>query len=169
MAASREPLRQLFPERLVKYTRLTLLFYLFVAASITQLLFWMLIFSRLALYRAPPPANSERRPVSVIICARNEAENLEKNLRHILSQNYRSFEVIVVNHHSQDRTPEILLEFQNKWPNFRIVHFDEPKPGKKAALQAGIAAARHDLILLTDADCVPASERWISQAVGVGL
>ena len=46
----------------------------------------------------------------------------------------------------------------------RSVPFEEPKTkamGKKAALSYGIDLASHDILLLTDADCLPGSEQWI--------
>ena len=91
-----------------------LLFYLYLMATGTQLIFWGYFFSRLAFYKPPKTERNGDAPVSVIISARNEAENLRKNLPRFLGQNYRSFEIIVVNDHSVDETEEVLLEFQKK-------------------------------------------------------
>ena len=101
--------------------------------------------------------------MSVIICARNEAENLKKNLRHFLNQKYRSFEVVVVNDNSTDCTRKVVLDSMAKWPNLRLVdiEYDTP-PGKKAALAKGIEAARGNYFLLSDADCRPESNEWIA-------
>jgi len=77
-----------------------LLLVLFLISFIVQLIYWCFLFSKLANFKSPPKIShnkdKEEQPVSVIICARNEAENLEKNLPRILNQNYRSFEVVVV-------------------------------------------------------------------------
>lgn len=135
----------------------------FFLATLTQLFFWLFFFARLIRYRPPARKEGEEQPpVSVIICARNEAENLKRNLPLFLNQTYRSFEVIVVNDNSTDDTGRVLLEFQSKNTILRIVTLTrKTPPGKKAALSRGIDAARFDLVLLSDADCRPASEYWI--------
>ncbi len=116
----------------------------------------------------PAPGCSSGRPdtcpfVSVIICARNESDNLRKNLCHFLNQSYRSFEVVVVNDNSTDNTREVVLDSMRKWPNLRLVSLEQDTPpGKKAALTKGIEAARGNYILLSDADCRPNSNEWIA-------
>ena len=111
----------------------------------------------------PPVAPTAPPPVSVIVCARNEAENLRKNLPLILNQAYRSFELIVVNDHSTDESLSVLKHIQKSHPTFRIVNFTHMKfsPGKKEVLAAGIDAATNEWLLLTDADCAPVSRHWI--------
>ncbi|MEM8906944.1 MAG: glycosyltransferase [Bacteroidota bacterium] len=142
---------------------------IFVFATGIQLLFWIFIFSRLAFYRQPIKRSTGRQsaepPVSIIICARNEAQNLEKNLPRILNQNYRSYEVIVVNDNSTDETANILLKFHIKYPILQLLNVsDKPKgSGKKPALALGIQAAKHDVLLFTDADCQPASKNWLRE------
>lgn len=140
-----------------------LLFIAYLLATLVQLFFWGVVFGRLARYRVPPPKPpGEGVPVSVVVCARDEAENLQKNMPLILSQNYRSFEIIAVNDHSTDKTWDLLLEFQKRNPNFVAVNATgRTKPGKKAALTLGIEAAQYDTVLLTDADCRPATDQWI--------
>ncbi len=135
-----------------------------LAATLAQLGYWLGIFARLACYRAPEPSlqAGPDRGVSVIICAKNEAANLRKNLSHFLNQNYRSFEILVVNDGSTDGTAEVLLDFQTKYSNLRVIELKgETPPGKKAALLTGILAAQYDLLLLSDADCKPSSSNWI--------
>ena len=137
----------------------------YAGLTLIQILLWILLLSRAAVRKMPAIHLPEMpEPVSLIICARNEAENLKKNLCHFLNQNYRCFEVIVVNDASTDRTLEVLLDIQNKSRNLRIINFTNKKvgAGKKAALAAGIHAARYDLILLSDADCKPAGDRWMA-------
>ncbi|MEM6964378.1 MAG: glycosyltransferase [Bacteroidota bacterium] len=106
----------------------------------------------------------KEQPVSVIICAHNEAENLAKHLPRILNQNYRSFEVVVVNDNSTDRTYDVLLKYQEKYNNLRIVN-SGPKPsgmvGKKFPLKIGIQSSQYATLILTDADCCPISSEWL--------
>ncbi len=137
----------------------------YICSLIVQLIFWLGFFSRLAYYKTPAtPVQIKPKPVSVIICARNEAENLKNNLPIILGQDYELFEVIVVNDNSSDNSLDILLEFQQKFHNFTVVNLQQATlPGKKEALSAGIKQSRFDILLLTDADCRPASKYWISQ------
>lgn len=112
------------------------------------------------------PANhifSYSKPVSVIICAKNEAANLQKNLPFILNQKYKEFEVIVVDDNSTDLSRAILEEFSSKNSSLRVICLKEKIGlGKKYALQKGIEAAANELVLLTDADCKPVSESWIA-------
>ena len=138
---------------------------LFGVATILQLFFWGVVASRLAFYKPSSKTTTSQHPVSVIICARNEAKNLEAHLPLFLNQNYRFFEVIVVNDNSSDKTIDVLLKFQEKYSNLRILNIcNKPTlPGKKAALSKGIFAAQYNLVLLSDADCFPASNSWIQE------
>ena len=106
------------------------------------------------------------KSVSVIICAKNEAENLKKNLPRIFKQKYDDFEVIVVNDRSWDNSKEILINFKEKFSNLKIVTIPENKSdnfGKKLALTVGIKAAKNNHLILTDADCYPSSDLWIKE------
>ena len=143
----------------------------FLAAWIVQVIYWLGVHLRgvfSPLDRGPSGTDLSESspaapPVSVIVCARNEAENLQKNLPLILNQVYRSFELIVVNDHSTDKTLDVLKHMRESRHTFRIVNFTNMKfsPGKKDVLAAGIAAATNEWLLLTDADCAPASVHWI--------
>lgn len=102
--------------------------------------------------------------VSVIIAAKNEANNLQKHLREILEQEYPNFEVIVANDHSNDRTIEILNQFQKDYTNLNVLDIqDWHSGGKKAAITKAIFYAKNELLLFTDADCIPSSNQWIKQ------
>jgi len=101
----------------------------------------------------------------VIICARDEADQIEANLPGVLAQTYRStHEIVVVNDNSQDDTKYLL---EGLYRDFKQLHIVELKqealhiPGKKFPLSMGIKSAKYELLLLTDADCIPASEHWI--------
>ena len=144
-----------------------IIFYVFILATAVQLFFWLFIFSRFAFYRPlqnfANDCQNKPPPVSIIICARNEAENLKKNLPRILNQNYHSYEVIVVNDCSTDNTENILLNFHINYPILCLLSVQNKTKGsgKKAALSKGIEAAKHQVLLFTDADCQPASDNWL--------
>lgn len=111
-------------------------------------------------------------PVSIIICARNEDENLTEFLPKVLTQDYPDFEVIVVNDCSYDNTENVIDEFAAIFPNLRKANIKEDayyKHGKKFAMLVGIKAAKHNHLLFTDADCYPASNLWLREmAAGFG-
>jgi glycosyltransferase involved in cell wall biosynthesis len=101
--------------------------------------------------------------VSVIVCAHDEEQNLRALVPILLSQNHPDYEVIIVDDRSNDGTYDFLLRATSEDPKLRMVTVrDLPKhtTGKKFALTMGIKAAKHDWVLLTDADCRP-SPNWI--------
>ena len=142
---------------------------IFVFSAVIQIVLWAIFFPKFT--RPDPEKNnwksdeSEEISISVIICAHNEAGNLKKNLPRILNQNYRSFEVIVVNDSSTDSTSNILLNYNIKYSNLRSVDINKTRKqiGKKHALAMGIAQAKNEVLLMTDADCWPESREWISE------
>jgi glycosyltransferase involved in cell wall biosynthesis len=105
-----------------------------------------------------------REPVSIIICARNEAENLWNFLPAVLEQDYPDYEVIVVNDCSEDNSYEILGKYLAQYPHLRISTVNkDPKftHNKKFAQFIGIKAAKNEILLFTDADCQPESDKWL--------
>ncbi|KAA5546714.1 glycosyltransferase [Adhaeribacter rhizoryzae] len=119
-------------------------------------------------FYTPPVANSGQspKPVSVIIAAHNELNNLQRLLPAVLSQQYPDFEVIVVDDRSSDNTAEYLQQLQSKYKNFRYIKIENtgrPENQKKYALTQGVDFARFEYLLLTDADCMPLSNNWIGE------
>jgi biofilm PGA synthesis N-glycosyltransferase PgaC len=109
-------------------------------------------------------SSSSQEPVSIIICARNEDDNLTEFLPKILVQDYPEFEVIVVNDCSIDNTENVIDEFAKIFPNLKKVTIKEDdyyKHGKKFAVMVGIKGTKYDNLLFTDADCFPANENWL--------
>lgn len=111
------------------------------------------------------PNDGNRNTFSVVIPVRNEAKNIDITLQHLANQNYPSthFEVIVVDDFSEDETCELV----SKW--LEIVDFDlkliqltdQSRQGKKHGITTGVKAAKHSVILTTDADC-RMGEEWVS-------
>lgn len=133
--------------------------------ALVQILYYLGVFSRLAFYK-PVKAPQPVEPVSVIIVAKNELENLTNHLPKFFSQNHPTYEIIVVNNCSWDASEELLKELKVKHSNLKVVTIEEqeryPK-GKKFALTLGIKAAQYDTLLFSDADCYPASDNWITE------
>lgn len=108
--------------------------------------------------------NHPETPVSIIVCAKNEAANLRKNIPLLLAQNYPVFEVLVVNDHSSDDSAEVVRALQEHHAHLRLKTVPDQwkdAPGKKRALQFGLEQANYDQVVLTDADCWPSSNRWL--------
>src|SRR3984893_14829860 len=144
-----------------------ILFTAFCIVTLIQLFYYAWFFLRLAFFKSRNKEKSQQHPVSVVICARDDANKLISNLPGALVQTYPStHEVIVVNHNSQDDTRYILDEFKKTFKGLHIVNLEyEAKgiPGKKYPLSIGIREARHEVLVLTDSDCLPVSEFWVEK------
>lgn len=141
-----------------------LLFILLLITAVIQLVYYWFFYRRLAFYRYNQVTGGPH-PVSVIICAKNEVLRLKKYLSAILEQAYPDFEVIVVNDCSWDETSDYLESIAASYPHLKIVTIQEQEKyrhGKKFALTLGIKAAKNEYLLLTDADCIPASKNWLA-------
>jgi glycosyltransferase involved in cell wall biosynthesis len=130
-----------------------------------QLFYYLFFFLRLAFYKKPKKAVHVEHPISVIICARDEAENLANFLPGVLVQHYTTtHEIVLVNDNSEDESKYLLEEFKKSFKNLNVVALTQEAKminGKKFPLSIGIKSAKHETLLLTDADCYPASENWM--------
>ncbi len=150
---------------------LTIVFYIFIAFSLVQLCYFVCIFNNLAGYNkeTKTKASLSKKAVSVIICAKDEADNLKSFLPHIYAQNHPDFEVVLVDDRSIDNTYEVMDSFKEKYPNktkiVKVAFSNNVRfvGNKKYALTMGIKGASNPYLLFTDADCQPASKNWISQ------
>ena len=141
---------------------------IFVAAWLVQMLYHWITFRRLAFYKKKE-VNTNYEPVSVIVCARNAYEYLLDLLPVALNQDYPEYELVIVNDCSDDQTEEHLKELARNNPKINFVNLTQHLNffhGKKFPLSMGIKSAKYDLLLLTDADCVPTSDQWIKEMVG---
>jgi cellulose synthase/poly-beta-1,6-N-acetylglucosamine synthase-like glycosyltransferase len=140
----------------------------FLAALVIQLIF-LLAFVNALKRRQDPVDSGNGESVSVIVCAHDEEQNLVELIPLLLKQDYPKFEVIIANDRSNDGTYDFLLAETMKDSRLRTVTIDRVPDyanGKKYALTLAIKAARHDVILLTDADCRPATDDWIRSMAG---
>jgi cellulose synthase/poly-beta-1,6-N-acetylglucosamine synthase-like glycosyltransferase len=153
------------PVPLPQIDGLTIVLILFGFLFILLNLYYWCIFFRLA-RKKDKEEKSGHKGVSVVICARNEYYHLKDNLESVLEQDYPDFEVIVVNHASDDDSAFLLARLAEQYPNLKIVEIRENLnffTGKKFPLSIGIKSAKKEIVLLTDADCKPAGKNWISE------
>ena len=138
-----------------------IIFICVVAIQLVYWLVWLIGVSRIKNPNSTPKSHG----VSVIIAANNELTNLQHLLPSIFNQNHTLFEVIIIDDRSSDGSFEFLLEQANEHSNLKVITVSElPNHlnAKKYALTLGIKAAKYEQILLTDADCQPLSENWIT-------
>ena len=145
---------------------LEVLFYSFVAVVVIQVLYYAVLFGSFAFSKSVTTSLNRNYPISVIICAKNEAQNLKKFLPSILNQSYPNFEVVLINDSSHDETLDVFEDFKSKHSNIKIVDVKNIEAfwgNKKYALSLGIKAATHNHLLFIDADCQPVSNQWIDK------
>jgi len=140
-----------------------ILLVLFGLSLLIQLFYYFFFYGRLAYYKTAP-GSAHKKPVSIIICAKDEANNLKEHLPSILTQDYPDYEVIVVNDCSEDETGQVLESLKKKHKHLKISTIKKDKKfghGKKFALFIGIKAAKNEWLLLTDADCYAETNQWL--------
>jgi len=143
---------------------LNFLFYTFIFIIIIQLIYYGFIFSKFA-FAKPKTPSKKNISISVIVCAKNEAENLLEFIPSIIEQEYPNFEIILINDASNDNTLEVMETFAKTNNNIKVVNVENIEAfwgNKKYALTLGIKVATNDFLLFTDADCKPVSKHWIS-------
>lgn len=142
------------------------LLYFFIICCVYQIAYQLLLLVTIVRHKrksVTQPFNPSKTPaVSVVICAKNETENLQKHLPYVLNQDYPDFEVILVD----DGSDEPLNITHDRLTIVTIKKGEKKGLGKKHALRNGILAARNELVLLTDADCQPVSKNWITEMTG---
>ena len=142
----------------------TVLTYTFVAIAVIQIIYY-LFFLSIVFHKNSKKSLSDVS-ISVIVCAKNESQNLLSLVPLLLKQEYSKFELVLINDASSDNTLEVLQHFQEKDSRIKIVNVENNEAfwgNKKYALTLGIKAAKYNHLLFTDADCIPASDEWIQQ------
>lgn len=143
-----------------------------IAAGILLLIqagYYLCLYNRIharsrAVQRGEVPFTQELPPLSVIICAREECDNLRRNLTAVLEQDYPRFEVIVINDGTGDGSEDYLTLLEERYPH--LYHSFVPASSryisrKKLAATLGIKASQHDWLVFTHADCRPRSDQWL--------
>ncbi|KAB1155070.1 glycosyltransferase [Flavobacterium luteum] len=143
---------------------LTITFYIFIAIVAIQFIYYIIVFGKFA-YAKSAISNPKRIPISVVVCAKNEAENVAKFVPILAEQDYPDFEIVLIDDASSDETLDLFEAFEKQYSNIRLVKVKNNEAfwgNKKFALTLGIKAAKNQYLLFTDADCYPISKDWIS-------
>ena len=143
---------------------LIIILYFFIFIVAVQILFYLGFFGKFAFAKAQK-ITPKKIPISVIICAKNEEENVINFIPLLAEQNYPDFEIVLIDDASNDNTLAIFEGFEKQYPNIRLVKVQNNEAfwgNKKYALTLGIKAAKKEYLLFTDADCYPTSKEWIT-------
>lgn len=145
---------------------LDILWIVFLLVLGVQLFYILIIFGRISFFYRNKISSSQNNyeGVTVIVAAHNEKENLRKLIPILCGQDYPNFDVMIINDRSNDGTRALLEEMMSQYPKLRTVtvkYTPDHVTSKKYALTLGIKVAKNDVLLLTDADCLPQSDKWI--------
>lgn len=151
-----------------------------VAFAAVFLVAWAIqLIIQIAMHRAPlrharrekigrTTFSDDQPSVSVVVYAHNQAEELLRNLPVVLDNDYPNFEVIVVDDGSSDFTSDVLTQMQQRSEHFShttLAANVRNVSREKMAMMLGVKAAKGDIILMTQAQCMPGSSQWISNMV----
>jgi glycosyltransferase involved in cell wall biosynthesis len=148
----------------------------FVAFALIQIFYLLWFFVRLCFYKQKSILTAtDLVPVSIIICAKNEERNLQERLQRWVDQKYfkpdgsANFEVLIVDDNSEDGSAFFYNTVREQYPSYvRVLQLRQEAKGikgKKFPLSMGIKEAKYETLLLTDADCTPASDLWLHHMV----
>ena len=146
-----------------------ILYSIYVLCFIIQLSYWLFVKRKLLIYDTEQNKSVTDIPFSIIVAAKNEAKNLSSLIPSLLGQEGTRFEVIVIDDQSTDTTSLLLKKYADTYAHFRyktLSNIPEAFNSKKYALDTGIRMAKHENIILTDADCMPSSNRWAQILLG---
>ena len=143
---------------------LLILFSLFIAVVVFQFVYYIIVFGKFSFLK-PQNKTLKRIPISIIVCAKNEEENIRSLVPLLVEQEYPQFEIVLIDDASNDGTLELFEEFEKQHANIKLVKVENNEAfwgNKKYALTLGIKAAKNEYLLFTDADCIPASKNWLA-------
>ena len=144
---------------------LLILLCLFIAVIVVQFLYYIVFFGKFSFSKLQT-STPKRVPISVIVCAKNEEENVKNFVPLLAEQNYPEYEIVLIDDASSDDTLEVFEAFEKQYSNIKLVKVENNEAfwgNKKFALTLGIKAASNEYLLFTDADCYPKSKDWIKE------
>ena len=125
-----------------------------------------IIFSFFSFSKKTTNKSQTQEPISIVVCAKNEEENIPKLLPKLLEQEYPTFEIILINDRSYDGTRELFQEFAEHHENVEVVNILDSEHffgNKKYALAMGLKRTNYNKLLFIDADCYPNSKFWLQE------
>ncbi|MBP6001583.1 MAG: glycosyltransferase [Flavobacterium sp.] len=137
----------------------------FIGITLLQLVYYVFIFGSFS-FAKKQNISPKKLPISIIICAKNEEENIKKYFPLIVSQNYPDYEIVLIDDASSDETLELFESYEKQYANVKLVKVQNNEAfwgNKKFALTLGIKAAKNEYLVFTDADCYPVSTDWLLQ------
>jgi glycosyltransferase involved in cell wall biosynthesis len=149
---------------------ITALLIIWLVVTSIQLIYVLFVFSKTAFHKQPDVGElpSSTAGITIVVCARNELENLTELLPLLNNQDYPTFEVLVMDDRSTDGTTKYLENEIAELSRVRFIRIDkehEHVTPKKYALTIALKKALYPTVLLTDADCRPASVNWLATMV----
>lgn len=144
---------------------LNILLVSFIVVVCVQVIYYLLIFGNFSFGKIKNGTGS-KIPVSVIVCAKNEAENIKNYFPLLINQNYPEFEIVLIDDASTDETLSLFEGYEKEHSNIKLVKVKNNEAfwgNKKYALTLGIKVAKYKNLLFIDADCKPVSSEWISE------
>ena len=143
---------------------MTILFAIIFILTIIFLIYIILIYSALNKLFNSEVSTQRKLKLSVIVAAKNEANNISSLVTALKNQSYPSnlYEVVIVDDNSIDSTIENITSEIYGLSNFRVIMAEDKKyKAKKGALDIGISHSLNPYIVITDADCIPSVD-WLS-------
>ena len=144
---------------------LTILLIAFAVIVFIQFIYYLFIFGKFS-FGKNQEGTPKRLPISIIVCAKNEEENIKKYFQTLVTQNYPDYEIVLIDDASSDETLELFEAYEKQYANVKLVKVQNNEAfwgNKKFALTLGIKAAKNEYLVFTDADCYPASNDWLLQ------
>ncbi len=122
------------------------------------------VFKTLMKRREKEEEQHDTPPISVVVISNGDIEQLERLIPAILQQDYPHFELVIVEEGGREVTKQLVNRWHEQYKNIRLTFM--PKNSRniirsKFSITLGVMAAKYDWILLTEADCMPVSDRWI--------
>lgn len=131
----------------------TVLLAILIISACTQAGYWLVIFRQLSAESEALPSDTDH---TIVVCYKNEVDNLPLLLSHLADQ--RHDELVLVDDFSTDGGLATVTVGSDH--RIRSLQASVDRAGKKAALHTGVTSSTHNTVILTDADCRPATAQW---------
>ena len=144
---------------------LSTLFYIFIGTIVLQIFFYLIpigVFS----FTKNAQKTSTQVAISVIVCAKNEAENIRKNLPFLIAQEYPKFEIVLIDDASIDDTLDVFETYEKEFDNIKVVKVANNEAfwgNKKFAMTLGIKAASYEYLVFIAPESRPSSKLWLAE------